>query len=208
MQGDAREQRKRMVDQQIRSRGVRDSRVLEVMARVPRERFVPETDRALAFRDGPLSIGNGQTISQPYIVAYMTEMLELLGGERVLEIGTGSGYQAAVLAEMCREVYTVERIPELARRARNLLEKEMGYTNIHFCCGDGRSGWPQAAPFDRILATAAPAALPPAWVEQLGDSGILVAPVGVGYQRIVRLRRQPEGVLQEDLIAVSFVPCV
>lgn len=208
MQRDENELRARMVEQQIRSRGIRDSHVLEAMLRVPRERFVAEADRSQAFRDGPLSIGNGQTISQPYIVAYMTELLKLSGTERILEIGTGSGYQSAVLAELCGQVFTVERIPGLARRARELLVNEMGYDNIQFLEGDGRSGWPEEAPFDRILAAAAPAAIPPAWTEQLGGSGILVTPVGVGRQQIVRIRKQAGELIREDLLDVAFVPCI
>lgn len=208
MQRDENELRARMVEQQIRSRGIRDSRVLEAMIRVPRERFVAEADRSQAFRDGPLSIGNGQTISQPYIVAYMTELLKLSGTERILEIGTGSGYQSAVLAELCGQVFTVERIPGLSRRARELLVNEMGYDNIRFLESDGRGGWPEEAPFDRILATAAPAAIPPAWTDQLGNSGILVAPVGVGHQQIVRIRKQAKELIREDLIDVAFVPCI
>ncbi|HDP94607.1 MAG TPA: protein-L-isoaspartate(D-aspartate) O-methyltransferase [Candidatus Aminicenantes bacterium] len=208
MQENEQELRARMVEQQIRSRGISDSRVLEAMIRVPRERFVAEQDRSQAFRDGPLSIGSGQTISQPYIVAYMTEILQLSGNERVLEIGTGSGYQSAVLAELCMEVFTLERISSLARRAHELLVDGMGYENIHFREGDGRDGWPEEAPFDRLLATAAPAAIPPAWTEQLGDPGILVAPVGVGYQQIIRIRKRSGQMTQEELIGVAFVPCL
>jgi len=197
-----------MVDQQIRARGISDSRVLDALTRVPREHFVSIADRVNAFRDGPLAIGNGQTISQPYIVAYMTELLELNGVERVLEIGTGSGYQTAVLAEIARWVFSVERITRLARQARKRLCEDMDYTNIRFREGDGRSGWPEEAPFDRILATAAPVDIPPAWMDQLGDPGILVAPVGLGHQRIVRILRRDGRDVLEELIDVAFVPCV
>jgi len=197
-----------MVAQQIQARGIREHRVLSAMIKVPREKFVRPVDHPHALRDGPLSIGFGQTISQPYIVAYMTELLELSGVERVLEIGTGSGYQAAVLAELSQDVYSIERIPELARGARTRLTEDLGYTNIHLLEGDGRKGWPEEAPFDRVIATAAPEDIPVSWLDQLADPGILVAPVGIGLQRIQRVKRW-KGKDQRDLmIGVSFVPCI
>ena len=208
MEDESRLRRQRMVEQQIRARGIGDIRVLNAMVKVPRENFVLPVDRANALRDGPLSIGFRQTISQPYIVAYMTELLQLYGDERVLEIGTGSGYQTAVLAELCLTVFTIERVPELARASRERLTRDSGYDNIRFREGDGRSGWPEEAPFQRVIATAAPEKIPVAWLEQLADPGILVAPVGIGFQRIQRVKRLDGKDRQESLIGVSFVPCV
>jgi protein-L-isoaspartate(D-aspartate) O-methyltransferase len=197
--------RAEMVSSQIEARGVADERVLEVMRRVPRERFVPEVEQGLAFFDGPLSIGCGQTISQPYIVAYMTEMLELAAKDRVLEIGTGSGYQTAVLAELTGEVYTVETVDELGLSARGRLE-ELGYENIHYRIGDGYWGWPEAAPFDAIMVTAAPARLPERLVEQLGDGSRMIVPVGRYEQVLLKVTRSGDSVTEETLIAVRFVP--
>jgi protein-L-isoaspartate(D-aspartate) O-methyltransferase len=202
---DARKQREEMAKSQIASRGVRDRRVLEAMITVPRERFVRDEDRRLAFFDGPLSIGSGQTISQPYIVAYMTEMLGLKETDRVLEIGTGCGYQTAVIAEIAREVYTVEIVERLARCARDKLV-ELGYTNIHFRTGDGNAGWPEAAPFDAIIVTAAPEHVPKTLVSQLADGGRMIVPVGGYTQYLVRLTRTGEKVDRETLIGVRFVP--
>ncbi len=199
-----------MVDAQIRARGVRDGRVLEAMARVPRHLFVPPADQANAYGDYPLPIAGGQTISQPYIVAYMTELLALEPSHRVLEIGTGSAYQTAVLAEIAREVFTIEVVPELAAAARARLA-DMGYANVTLREGSGWQGWPDAAPFDRVLVTAAPAALPPALTAQLAPGGILVAPVevgGAGDQRIVRITRTADGFSEDTLMAVRFVPMV
>lgn len=194
-----------MVETQIRARGVVDPRVLAAMAAVPRELFVPEGEQRRSYADGPLPIGSGQTISQPYIVAYMTELLELRGDETVLEIGTGSGYQTAVLAEITRMVCTVELLPELAWKARRVLT-ERGYNNIHYRIGRGQEGWPEHAPFDRILLTAAPPEFPTALFAQLAEGGIAVAPVGEGWQYLVRWRRGASGLQRETLIAVSFVP--
>lgn len=198
--------RERMVRIQIAARGVRDPRVLEAMRRVPRERFVLPEYRDRAFEDGPLPIGKGQTISQPYIVALMTELLELAGTERVLEVGTGSGYQTAVLAELAAEVYTVEIFPELAEGARLLLE-ELGYRNVWFRVGDGTEGWPEHAPYDRILLTAAPQRFPEALGEQLALGGWAVAPIGGGFaQELQILRRTEKGLETEHSIGVRFVP--
>ena len=166
-----------MVERQLRQRGVASERVLEAMRRVPRHRFVPEAVRSDSYQDHPLPIGFGQTISQPYIVGFMSDALRLEPSHRVLEIGTGSGYQAAILGELVREVYTIEIIPELAARARSVLA-ELGYRNIHVRAGNGYLGWPEAAPFDRVIVTAAPDEVPPALVAQLRPGGLMAIPVG------------------------------
>src|SRR3954468_18467041 len=168
--------RLRMVAEQIRARGIRDERVLDAMARVPRDRFVPPALREEAHEDHPVAIGHGQTISQPYIVAYMTEALRLEPGHRVLEVGTGCGYQTAVLAELARDVYSIEVIAPLAERARQTLDS-LGYANVRIRVGDGHEGWPEFAPYDRILVAAAAESVPPTLVDQLADTGILVIPV-------------------------------
>src|SRR3954471_3349105 len=162
-----------MVANQIRARGVREERVLDALIRVPRDAFIPEHQRDEAHGDHPVAIGYGQTISQPYIVGYMTEALRLEPSHRVLEIGTGSGYQTAVLAQLAAEVFSIELIPELAERARRTLQ-ELEYTNVHVRLGDGHGGWPECAPYDRILGAAAATDVPPALVEQLVESGIMV----------------------------------
>ncbi len=197
--------RQRMVERQIEARGVSDPRVLAALRKVPRHRFVPPAAQSLAYADTPLPIGHGQTISQPYIVAFMSEALELKGGERVLEIGTGSGYQAAVLAELAKDVYTIEIVEPLAREARTRLQ-ELGFSNIQLRSGDGYRGWPQAAPFDAIMVTAAPDHVPPALVEQLAQGGRLVLPVGTSFQELVRIRRTKNGTRRESLLPVRFVP--
>lgn len=202
------EQRLRMVEEQLRARGIADPAVLRAMAAVPRHLFVPAEARERSHGDGPLAIGRGQTISQPYVVAYMTERLELAGGESVLEIGTGSGYQAAILAETAARVCTVEVIPELAAAARELLQERLGYRNILFRVGRGQEGWPECAPFDRIVLTAAPAEFPPALFDQLAEGGVALAPLGAGSQRLVRFRKRNGAVRGEDLIGVIFVPLV
>jgi protein-L-isoaspartate(D-aspartate) O-methyltransferase len=194
-----------MVRDQIEARGVSDPRVLEAMRRVRRSLFVPEVLRTHAYADEPLPIGQGQTISQPYIVAFMTEALGLRGAARVLEIGTGSGYQTAVLAELAAEVFSIEIAAVLAARARRLLE-ELGCRNVRFRTGDGASGWPEEAPFDAIIATAAPASVPPAWPAQLAPAGVLVLPVGVGAQSLIRVARRGTEWRQEYLLNVRFVP--
>ncbi len=196
-----------MVETQIRARGVRDERVLGVMGKVPRHLFVPESLRRSAYADEPLPIGEGQTISQPYIVAYMTESLALEGGEKVLEIGTGSGYQTAVLAEIAGTVFTVEIVETLARRARTVLDG-LGYANIHYRVGDGTAGWPEEAPFDAVIVTAAAATLPKALEDQLALGGRMIAPVGAGAQELVLVRRERTGIRRESLLSVRFVPLV
>jgi protein-L-isoaspartate(D-aspartate) O-methyltransferase len=197
--------REEMVRTQIASRDITDSGVLDAMRKVPRELFVRPEDRRAAFHDGPLPIGCGQTISQPYIVAYMTGLLGLGKRDRVLEIGTGCGYQTAVLAELADRVFTVEIIRELSERARETLGA-MGYSNIEFRTGDGRAGWPEEAPFDGIIVTAAPGHVPPALQEQLAEGGRLVIPVGTMSQYIHRIVRRGGEYEDEGLLAVRFVP--
>jgi protein-L-isoaspartate(D-aspartate) O-methyltransferase len=199
------EARSAMVDDQIEARGVHDPRVLAAMRKVPRERFVPPDVVSLAYADQPLPIGHGQTISQPYIVAYMSEALQVTEQSKVLEIGTGSGYQAAILGELAREVYTIELIPALAERARETLAG-LGYTNVHVRTGDGYLGWPDQAPFDAIMVTAAPDHVPQPLVDQLGVGGRLVIPVGDLDQDIRILTRTPAGIQETVTIPVRFVP--
>jgi protein-L-isoaspartate(D-aspartate) O-methyltransferase len=196
-----------MVRTQIAGRGVRDARVLEAMRTVPRHRFVPQRHAKEAYADHPLPIGHDQTISQPYIVAYMTEALGLRGDERVLEIGTGSGYQAAVLSVLVREVYSMEILRPLAEEASERLTR-LGYDNVTVLCGDGYLGWPDKAPFDAIIVTAAPPQVPQALVDQLKVGGRMVVPVGKGEQELVRITRTEEGVSRESLLPVRFVPMV
>ncbi len=198
-------ERLRMVETQLAARDIHDAKVLAAMRRVPRHRFVPENERAYAYGDGPLPIGQGQTISQPYIVAYMTQALELQAGDRVLEVGTGSGYQAAVLAELVKEVYTIEIVPELARSAELVL-MELGYTNVYVRAGDGYRGWPDKAPFDAIIVTAAPDHVPQPLVDQLAVGGRLVIPIGSWDQEMVIITKTDKGVLQHRTIGVRFVP--
>jgi protein-L-isoaspartate(D-aspartate) O-methyltransferase len=199
--------RNEMVERQVRGRGVRDMRVLDAMRKVPRERFVPSNLLAHAYDDGPLPIGYNQTISQPYIVAYMTEALGVSRDHKVLEIGTGSGYQAAILGELAGTVYTIEIVPELARRATAAL-KALGYSNVHVRAGDGYAGWPEHAPFDRILVTAAPEEIPKPLLDQLSARGRLVIPVGQQgrAQWMTIVEKTPEGVVQRRTIPVQFVP--
>ncbi len=200
----------RMVREQIVRRGVEDPRVLDAMRSVPRHMFVPDAYRSRASEDRPLPIGYGQTISQPYIVAFMTELLEVEPHHRVLEIGTGSGYQAAVLASLTREVYSVEIVPELADSAAVIL-RELDYTNVWIRSGDGYAGWLEHAPFDRIILTAAPPALPEALVDQLAPSGRLVAPVGANpeSQRLIVVTKDDQGnVRRKRSLGVRFVPMV
>jgi protein-L-isoaspartate(D-aspartate) O-methyltransferase len=197
--------RARMVADQIRARGVRDPRVLDAVTRVPRELFLPEAQRDEAYADRPVPIGFGQTISQPYIVAYMTEALQVEPSHRVLEIGTGCGYQTAVLAELSLEVYSIELIDVLAERARRTLDS-LAFVNVQVRAGDGHFGWPEQAPFDRILAAAAPPEVPPALIEQLVDGGILVIPVGTGEQELRVLRKHGGRVELLSTLPVRFVP--
>jgi protein-L-isoaspartate(D-aspartate) O-methyltransferase len=199
--------RERMVATQISARGIRDARVLEAMRRVERHRFVPHRDRDLAYGDHPIGIGCGQTISQPYIVGFMTEALALAPDARVLEIGTGSAYQTAVLAEVAREVFSIEVVREHADRATELL-RELGYSNAHVRLGDGYLGWPEAAPFDGIIVTAAAEHVPPPLVEQLTIGGRLVVPIGRAEQDLLVLTRTADGLHEEERLAVRFVPLV
>jgi len=197
--------RNQMVNEQIIARGVKDELVLKAMRKVPRHLFVPEKLQDLAYNDFPLPIGEGQTISQPYIVAYMTERLGLKGGEKVLEVGTGSGYQAAILAEIAGEVYTIEIIPSLAKQAERRL-KALGYTNVHVRQGDGYLGWPEQAPFDAIIVTAAPDHIPQPLIDQLKVGGRLILPLGEEYQELVLVIKTEKGLHKERLIPVRFVP--
>ena len=201
-------QREAMVDEQIASRGVADARVLAAMRKVPRHRFVPPEMVSRAYDDSPLPIGYSQTISQPYIVGYMSELLEVDSDHRVLEIGTGSGYQAAVLGELARDVYTIEIVSDLAATAEATL-KALNYSNVHVRTGDGYAGWPEQAPFDRILVTAAPEQVPAPLVEQLAEGGRLVAPVGSqDAQWITVIQKSAKGVVERRTIPVRFVPFV
>ncbi len=193
----------------LRENGIRDERVLAAFAEVPRERFVPEHLRGAAESDHPLPIGCGQTISQPFVVAYMTERLRLSGAERVLEVGTGSGYQTAILARLAEEVFSIEIVPELAARAREVLIDELRLANVRLRTGDGALGWPEEAPFDRVMVTAAATEVPPALVSQLAPGGRMILPVGetpeVQMLRVVD--RGNDGVTaQADLLPVRFVP--
>jgi len=197
--------RLRMVATQIEARGVRDPRVLDAMRRVERHRFVPEALLGEAYADWPLVIGHGQTISQPYIVAVMAEAARLGPGARVLEIGTGSGYQAAVLSLLADEVDTIELVEPLAQQAADRLEA-LGYGNVHVRAADGYRGWPERAPFDAILLAAAPPEIPPPLLDQLKEGGRLVAPVGEGVQDLVVVRRTAAGLSRQTLLAVRFVP--
>ena len=199
------EARHQMVRQQIEARGVRDLRVLQAMRKVPRHLFVPERLIPMAYSDRPLPIGERQTISQPYIVALMSELLEVTPGEKILEVGTGSGYQAAVLSEMGAEVYTIEIVETLGREAKALLEG-LEYPRIQVRIGDGYRGWPEEAPFDGIIVTAAPDHVPEPLVEQLAPGGRMVIPVGSIDQELMVLTRTPEGLLRERNIPVRFVP--
>ncbi len=200
-------EREAMVKYQIEARGIKDRRVIEAMRKVPRHLFVPPEYRDAAYEDRPLPIGEGQTISQPYIVALMTEALGLKGGERVLEIGTGSGYQAAILAELAGEVYTIEIVPSLAKRAEELL-RDLGYDNVHVSQGDGSFGWPEAAPFDAIILTCAAPRVPERLLEQLKDKGRMVLPLGRDpfFQSLVLITKDGDEFEQRMITGVVFVP--
>ena len=201
-------QRQRMVEQQLKPRGIKDDRVLAAMARVPREEFVPADERGDAYEDGPLPIGLDQTISQPYIVAFMTEQLRLRPSDRLLEIGTGSGYQAAVLAELVADVYTIEIVEPLAKTAGATLQR-LGYKNVHLRVGDGYQGWPEEAPFDAIIVTCAPDKVPQPLVEQLKNDGRMVIPVGERFAQQLYLLEKKNGQLKESAtLPVRFVPMV
>jgi protein-L-isoaspartate(D-aspartate) O-methyltransferase len=195
-----------MVERQLRGRGITDQRTLQAMASVPREKFVPAELRVRAYDDRPLPIGYGQTISQPYIVALMTEQIQPKAGQRVLEIGTGSGYQAAVLSKLVAEVYSIEIVRPLAERAEGVL-RELGYKNVHVKAGDGYKGWPEHAPFDAIIVTAAPDHVPKPLVEQLREGGRMIIPVGgSGAQNLYLLEKRDGQVKQTAVIPVKFVP--
>ena len=200
-------QREAMVRSQIEARGVKDPRVLEAMRRIPRHLYVPAEQQKGAYADHPLPIGSGQTISQPYIVAFMTEQLGLKGGEKVLEIGTGSGYQAAVLAALAGKVYSVEIRKELADEARERLAR-LGVTNAEVMTGDGYQGWPAEAPFDAIVVTAAPEVVPPPLLEQLAPKGRMVIPVGGFFQELKVIERTESGFRERSVLPVRFVPFV
>lgn len=197
----------KMVRNQLISRGITDQNVLQVMGSTPRHLFVPEDMAIAAYYDGPLPIGEGQTISQPYIVAIMTELLRLKGDEKVLEIGTGSGYQAAVLSQLVDTCYSIELVKKLADSANTLL-KQLGYSNVITRCADGYKGWPEHAPFDRIIITAAPEEIPPLLIEQLKPGGIMVLPVGKFYQELIVVTKTKRGIHKERILPVSFVPMV
>ena len=199
--------RRRMVETQLQAEGIKSEPVLQAMRRVPRHLFVPPELRDRAYENTPLPIGPGQTISQPFIVAYMTDVLRVSREHTVLEIGTGSGYQAAILAELAREVLTIEIVPPLADRARKALS-EAGYSNVTVRTGNGYLGWPERAPFDRIIVTAAPDTIPQALVDQLAVGGIMVAPVGTLSQEIVIVTKTADGVAEKRTIPVRFVPMV
>jgi protein-L-isoaspartate(D-aspartate) O-methyltransferase len=199
------EQRAHMVTTQLVPRGIIDPRVLEAMRAVPRHLFVPEAQRAGAYEDRALPVGEDQTISQPYIVALMTQLARVEAGTKVLEVGTGSGYQAAILAAMGARVYTIEIVPALAQRARRTLDS-LGYRGIEYRTGDGYGGWPEAAPFGAILVTASPDHVPRPLVDQLAAGGRLVIPVGADVQKLMVLTRTGEGTRSEEIIPVRFVP--
>jgi protein-L-isoaspartate(D-aspartate) O-methyltransferase len=199
--------REAMVKNQLMAGGISDPNVLEAMKEVPRHEFVPLAMRPFAYADGPLPIGHGQTISQPFIVAYMTQALELTKDDTVLEVGTGSGYQAAILGKMVKEVYTIEIVPPLAESAKEVLDR-LGFKNVHVKEGDGYLGWPEKAPFDAIIVTCAPDHVPEPLVSQLKEGGRLVIPVGEkgGIQQLIVLRKKDGKILQQNKLDVRFVP--
>ena len=198
--------RRRMVAHQIERRGIRDQRLLEAIRHVPRHLFVPERLQETAYEDSPVPIGFDQTVSQPYIIAFMIESLQLTGIERVLEIGTGSGYQAALFSFLCHEVYSIEIIPELSLRASRII-KELDYANVHLRNGDGYVGWPEAAPFDRIILAAAPTHIPEMLVEQLSPGGRMILPLGDRDQKLLLLSKDAEGrISRTESVGVKFVP--
>jgi protein-L-isoaspartate(D-aspartate) O-methyltransferase len=199
--------RELMVKNQIEARGVSDQRVLEAMRKIERHKFVPGQHAASAYEDHPLPIGHGQTISQPYIVALMTELCELRGNEKVLEIGTGSGYQAAILSLLAAEVYSIEIVDPLAKSARQKL-KELGYRNVEIRTGDGYQGWPEKAPFDVIMLTASPPKIPQALIDQLADGGVLIAPEGDFSQELIKITKVKGKITKKTVTYVRFVPMV
>jgi protein-L-isoaspartate(D-aspartate) O-methyltransferase len=199
-------ERRRMVQQQLMARGITDARVLAAMAKVPREEFVPPESRAASYEDGPMPIGHGQTISQPYIVAFMTEQLRPKPSDRVLEVGTGSGYQAAILAGLVKDVYTIEIIDALAKDAEATLQR-LGYKNVHVKVGDGYRGWPEHAPFDAITVTCAPDHVPQPLIDQLKEGGRMIIPVGgFGNQELYLLEKKNGQLQRRSVLPVRFVP--
>jgi protein-L-isoaspartate(D-aspartate) O-methyltransferase len=199
-------QRQRMVEQQLKARGIKDQRVLAAMAKMPREEFIPADERIGAYEDGPLPIDYGQTISQPYIVAFMTEQLRPKPTDRVLEIGSGSGYQAAILAEVVTDVYTIEIIEPLAKSAEATMQR-LGYKNVHIKVGDGYQGWPEEAPFDAVIVTCAPENVPQPLIDQLQNGGRMVIPVGERFAQQLYLLEKKNGRLKESAtLPVRFVP--
>lgn len=198
-------QRQQMVRTQLETRDILDTAVLRAMSTVPRQEFVPRSHRSDSYIDAPLSIGHGQTISQPYIVAIMTQLARIDSTSRVLEIGTGSGYQAAILAEIAKEVYTIEIVEPLCQQADSVLSA-LSYDNVRVRCGDGYRGWPEVAPFDAIIVTAAPDHVPQPLVDQLKVDGIMVIPVGIHYQELVTITKTDSGAVQRSVIPVRFVP--
>ena len=199
-------ERQRMVQEQLMPRGIHEERVLAAIAKVPREEFVPQEARAASYTDQPLPIGYGQTISQPFVVAFMTEQLQLKRDDRVLEIGTGSGYQAAILAELTAEVYTIEIIEPLAKNAEATLVR-LGYKNVQVKAGDGYKGWPEHAPFDAVIVTCAPSHVPPPLVDQIKEGGRMIIPVGgLGEQKLYLLEKKNGQLEQRAVLPVRFVP--
>ena len=195
-----------MVQKQLMPRGIKDARVLAAMAKVPREEFVPPDARAVSYEDGPLPIGHGQTISQPYIVAFMTEKLQPKPNDRVLEVGTGSGYQAAILAELVAQIYTIEIVESLSKNAEATLQR-LGYKNVHVKVGDGYKGWPEEGPFDAIIVTCAPDHVPQQLTDQLKDGGRMIIPVGERFAQELYLLEKKDGRLRESaVLPVRFVP--
>ncbi|MCM8782947.1 MAG: protein-L-isoaspartate(D-aspartate) O-methyltransferase [Candidatus Omnitrophica bacterium] len=200
--------RKKMVEEQIIARGIKDKRLIDVLYKIERHRFVPQEIKSSSYGDFPLPIGEGQTISQPYMVALMTECLSLKGNEKVLEIGTGSGYQTAILAELSKEVYSMERIENLAKRAEELL-KQLGYTNVRIKSGDGTLGWPEEAPFDRVIVTAANLDIPPPLLEQLQQEGIMVIPLGDRFSQVLTVvEKRKDRIIKNQICGCVFVPLI
>ena len=203
------DQKKEMIESQLKVRGISDSKVLDVIGKLPREKFLPDKFQNLAYSDGAQGIGYEQTISQPYIVAFMSEVLKLESGDRVLEIGTGSGYQAVVLAEIVKEVYSIEFVPELFDRTKKLLLKDLKYKNINLKCANGREGWPEFAPYDKIIVTAASANVPEKLIEQLQIGGRMIIPiVGRLFQELTLITKDADGVHQSKILPVAFVPLI
>jgi protein-L-isoaspartate(D-aspartate) O-methyltransferase len=207
VKGRDKKNREKMVAVQIEARGIKNTKVLSIMRKLPRHLFVPVGMKSSAYSDEPLPIGEGQTISQPYIVAYMTEALSLKKHEKVLEVGTGSGYQTAILAEMVHEVYTVEMVVSLSEKAQKVLV-ELGYKNIYFKIADGTYGWKENAPYDAVMVTAAPSKIPKELISQLKIGGRLIIPVGDFHQDLVLIVREKDGFHEDKLLPVRFVPLV